>query len=278
MGHTEERTRGDSRLRDWPDVEWRVMRKDDDPASARYFTAYGRDVDVAEQQLGYDVPTRRLTIVGGSRKNQAVNTALSVVLQFVKGENDKGVTPSQNEIVEGLKGGDNAKKVIVAAIKRGIKIGRITTTDGPRHAKLHTVLELRNTVDVTFEEVTLLNDEGQSVLSVLATCTRCQHTTEAWGVKEPSRKRCLAVMGKECPQGEKNFYIEIKDVISCPGASLMEIVPVNAGLRVRYPGCGNVRIYGGEQPDDFVHEDGCSVYARIKKAMRLYERKIVRHC
>ena len=66
MGHTNERSRGDSRLRDWPDVEWRLMRKDDDPASARFFTAYGRDVDVEEQELGYDAATRRLTVVGGS--------------------------------------------------------------------------------------------------------------------------------------------------------------------------------------------------------------------
>ena len=28
--------RRDSRLRDWPDVEWRMMRRDDDPASARF--------------------------------------------------------------------------------------------------------------------------------------------------------------------------------------------------------------------------------------------------
>ena len=31
MGHLGERARGDSRLRDWPDVEWRLVRQDDNP-------------------------------------------------------------------------------------------------------------------------------------------------------------------------------------------------------------------------------------------------------
>jgi hypothetical protein len=208
MGHTEERTRGDSRLRDWPDVEWRMVRKDDDPASARYFTAFGRDVEISEQQLGYDVETRRLTIIGGSRKSEAANAALAVVIQWIKTENDKGVTPTQNSIAAGLKDSDYKKPAIVAAIKLGIKLKRIATTDGPNRAKLHSVLELRSTVDVTFEEMTLTNDDGQGIPSVLATCSRCQHTTESFGTKEPSRKRCLALMSDGCPHGEKNFYVE----------------------------------------------------------------------
>jgi hypothetical protein len=65
MGHANERARGDSRLRDWPDVEWRLVRRDDDPASARFITAYGRDVDVPESQLIYDHGTRHLTIEDG---------------------------------------------------------------------------------------------------------------------------------------------------------------------------------------------------------------------
>lgn len=208
MGHTEERTRGDSRLRDWPDVEWRMVRKDDDPASTRYFTAFGRDVEIGEQQLGYDQTTRRLSIVGGSRKTEAAREALDLVLQFVRVENAKGVTPTQNAIAEGLKDSDYKKPTIVAAIKLGISLKRITTTDGPNRAKLHTVVDSRSAVDVTFEEITLTNDDGHAIPSVLATCSRCQHTTESYGLKELSRKRCLALMGEECPRGEKNFYVE----------------------------------------------------------------------
>jgi hypothetical protein len=70
MGHSGERSRGDSRLRDWPDVERRLVREDDDPGSPRFITAYGRDVDVSESQLAYDPLTRHLTINGGSRRRQ----------------------------------------------------------------------------------------------------------------------------------------------------------------------------------------------------------------
>ena len=66
MGHQGERSRGDSRLRDWPDVEWRLVRQDDEPSAPRFFSAYGRDVDAPEQRLAFDPVTRRLTIDGGS--------------------------------------------------------------------------------------------------------------------------------------------------------------------------------------------------------------------
>jgi AAA domain len=77
MGHGSERSRGDSRLRDWPDAEWRLVRdKDDDdptmdnPAGPRYFSAYGRDVDHPQTELTYDPQTRHLTIGAdaGTRK------------------------------------------------------------------------------------------------------------------------------------------------------------------------------------------------------------------
>src|SRR5262249_17761281 len=84
MGHNGERSRGDSRLRDWPDVEWRLLRQDaDDDASARYIAAYGRDVDVPEQQLSYDRTTRRLTIAGGSRRHVRTEGALQAVIDVI---------------------------------------------------------------------------------------------------------------------------------------------------------------------------------------------------
>jgi hypothetical protein len=154
------------------------------------------------------VKTRRLTIAGGSRKSDAANAALAAVIDWVRIENGKGVKPTQNGIADGLKDSEYKKPTIVAAVKLGIKLGRITTTDGPNKSKLHTVLELRNTLHVTFEDTLLINEGGNSIASVLATCTRCLHTTESFGVKEASRKRCLALMGEECPKNEKNFYAE----------------------------------------------------------------------
>lgn len=79
MGHLAERARGDSRLRDWPDVEWRLVRQDDDPSSARFLSAYGRDLDQSEQQLAFDATTRRLTLCGGSRQDARIESALDAV-------------------------------------------------------------------------------------------------------------------------------------------------------------------------------------------------------
>jgi hypothetical protein len=80
MGHQNERSRGDSRLLDWPDALWKIVRdKDDDdanghaddPAGSRYFSAYGRDVEVAQTELIYNSADRRLTL-GTKTRHQAV--------------------------------------------------------------------------------------------------------------------------------------------------------------------------------------------------------------
>ena len=52
-----------------------MVRKDEDPASQRYFSAFGRDVDVQECELSYDATTRSLTITGGSRKQSVTEHA-----------------------------------------------------------------------------------------------------------------------------------------------------------------------------------------------------------
>ena len=54
MGHTGERSRGDSRIQDWPDAIWRLVRETDEPGSPRYFSAFGRDVNVPEGRLAFD--------------------------------------------------------------------------------------------------------------------------------------------------------------------------------------------------------------------------------
>ena len=47
--------------------EWRLVRQDDNPASARFFTAFGRDVDEAESKLEFDPGTRHMRIAGRGR-------------------------------------------------------------------------------------------------------------------------------------------------------------------------------------------------------------------
>lgn len=64
----------------------------------------------------------------------------------------------------------------------------------------------------SFEETTLSNEEGYDVDGVIATCSRCQHSTESYGTSRASRKRCLVMLREECANNEANFYIDEDDV------------------------------------------------------------------
>jgi hypothetical protein len=69
MGHNAERSRGDSRINDWPDALWKLVRdkSDEDPttddvAGSRYFSAFGRDVNFPQTELSYHPATRHLVL------------------------------------------------------------------------------------------------------------------------------------------------------------------------------------------------------------------------
>ena len=134
MGHTGERSRGSSRLWDWPDVEWRLVRKDpDDPASPRYFSAYGRDVDVSESALDYDPDTRHLTLAGGSRRDAAADAVIPDLVGLLTdqpGLSGRGIEDVLTEA--GI-----ARQVGRDAVKRAIDQGYVTTTLGPKRSHLH---------------------------------------------------------------------------------------------------------------------------------------------
>lgn len=135
MGHGNERSRGDSRLRDWPDAEWRLVRRDEDPASARYITAYGRDVDVPESRLIYDGFTRHLTIEDGSRRDAKTREALDAVLKVL----EPGVSLSGRAVKEALEEAEHSRDTIDAALRLGVRTGAISKESGPRNAKLYRV-------------------------------------------------------------------------------------------------------------------------------------------
>ncbi|MGY4648402.1 AAA family ATPase [Mycobacterium sp. URHB0021] len=84
MGHTGERARGDSRFMDWPDQTWRMIREDtDDPASQRYFKAFGRLCEVAEGALTFDKATGRYTYDEGGRKEAAAAVRAGEALHHI---------------------------------------------------------------------------------------------------------------------------------------------------------------------------------------------------
>lgn len=136
MGHQNERARGDSRLVDWPDALWKIVRGDDTDEGIRqsYYSALGRDVDVPEGLLTYDTATRRQTYSGGSRKDSTALSALPELIALVRLEPG---TLSKNAVEERLKSEHGiSQRTARAAIKKAIADGLIVTSYGPRRAVL----------------------------------------------------------------------------------------------------------------------------------------------
>ena len=141
MGHSNERARGDSRIRDWPDAEWRLVRQGDDPGDPRYITAYGRDVEQAEARLSWDPDTRHLTIAGGSRQDAAVESAAEAVAALLATASD-GM--SQRSVINALID-DHPRAAILSALRSGADSGSLSVTKGPRGANLYSSAPVRQT-------------------------------------------------------------------------------------------------------------------------------------
>jgi AAA domain len=140
MGHGPERSRGASRLRDWPDAEWRLVREsagqgeEPPPDAARFLVAEGRDVMVPETRLDYDRDTRRLWVAGGNRVAHQATKHGPAILEIVK--RDPGST--QTDIVEmaqilGVAKRDKARD----AIRKLVADGKVHTAKGQKRALLH---------------------------------------------------------------------------------------------------------------------------------------------
>lgn len=141
MGHSGERTRGASRLRDWPDVEWRLVREkgedgENDPAAPRYFSAYGRDVDISESALQFDPATRRLSLVGGSRAGAKLRGAREAIVELLTVRAGLSGRAIIDELAD-----EFTQKDVRSALKAGIADKQILTSPGPRRATLHRVAE-----------------------------------------------------------------------------------------------------------------------------------------
>jgi hypothetical protein len=151
MGHGAERARGDSRLRDWPDVEWQLFRRSDDPSSARYIRAFGRDVNVPESAVAFNDAFRHLTLTGGgSRRETAVEDALSALLSVLEGASQP---MSGRSLQAALEHGDHPREAIRGALKHGIHTGAILVAKGARNSCLHSV-PMRTTGSVSTDAAT----------------------------------------------------------------------------------------------------------------------------
>jgi AAA domain/Bifunctional DNA primase/polymerase, N-terminal len=139
MGHANERSRGDSRLQDWPEATWRLVRETDEPNSSRFFTAYGRDVDVPEGRLGFDPATRRLTYIEGSRGDAKTEAAMQTVIAILAEDAKTHGDGLSGRAIEEAVDGEHPQKAIRGAVKLATARGFVTTTLGAKRAKLHRI-------------------------------------------------------------------------------------------------------------------------------------------
>jgi GTPase SAR1 family protein len=133
-GHTNERARGDSRLIDWPDATWRMVRAED---GTRYIAAEGRDVSVPESRLSWDPETRRLTLAGGSRRDAARDAALDAIVDVLAAA---GAPMTGRAIERALTDDGIPREAVRAAIRYGVQAGRLAAEPGPRRSKLYSAL------------------------------------------------------------------------------------------------------------------------------------------
>lgn len=136
MGHQNERARGDSRLLDWPDALWKIVRggdeESDDPELPRYFSAIGRDVALTEGQLTYDTATRHLVYAGGTRRDSSASAALPKLHAVVRAEPgalSKRAVEERLSVEERL-----PRRTVRSAIEKAIREGSLIVTVGPRNA------------------------------------------------------------------------------------------------------------------------------------------------
>ena len=137
MGHGAERSRGDSRIIDWPDATWKLVRQATDDgetneAGPRYFSAYGRDVDVPEGLLTYNHDSRRLTFTGGSRRQTAADGAIPDVLDHLEANPGASLRAIETALAD-----RHPRGTIRNAVRRAVEVGQIDTAPGPRRSTLH---------------------------------------------------------------------------------------------------------------------------------------------
>lgn len=124
----EERARGATRLDDWPDARWLLTREKE--SDRRYLKCTGRDVEEAEQALAYDIGTRALRAVGGSRTITRRLGLEEELLAFIAGNPGLGT----NELIAAFPKNRND---IVNAIRSLEATKRIHIEIGPHRKRAH---------------------------------------------------------------------------------------------------------------------------------------------
>lgn len=123
-GNDASKIRGATALTEHPDGIWYLI---NDDQKNRYFSAIGRDIEIAEGQITYDKTTAELTFTGAGKRATKDLTSRERVVEFVK------VNPGSNasEIDESI-GGTKAFKIKIR--KQLVNDGMLTVRKGPDNA------------------------------------------------------------------------------------------------------------------------------------------------
>lgn len=189
MGHHAERSRGASRLRDWPDAEWRIVRQRDpdnptaepSPNAPRFFSAFGRDVELGEGQLVYDARNRHLSYAEGNRRETRTRAAQMAVLEFVATRPGLSGRAIEAAVLGDPTAGDLTQVAIREALAAAVATSLIATVTGARRAKLHHITNpgrarlraLRGDSDTWPEEVDPALEPEPVDLEPVVACQRC---------------------------------------------------------------------------------------------------------
>jgi hypothetical protein len=134
-GHDERRAIGASSWLRYPDAIWKIEREDDDPTSPRYFSAYGRDVDVWQGALGYNPITRHLTYTGQPKNHAITDRNITKLVELLTLHGAQNFTNCESLLMaEGLSQGKAR-----ATPPAGVRDGVLVTWKGDKNAKIYGV-------------------------------------------------------------------------------------------------------------------------------------------
>jgi hypothetical protein len=135
MGYGPERSRGASRLNDWPDAMWKLLREEPKPGvpvdHTRYFAAEGRDVAVREGALRYDPIDRHLRMEGGSRSAAKTARDVPVLVAYVADHPDLCKTDLEAQLADEMSTRRRVRDALSAALRDGL----LVEVHGPRNRR-----------------------------------------------------------------------------------------------------------------------------------------------
>lgn len=134
MGHNGERSRGDSRIRDWPAAEWRISRQTEDPASPRFIKAFGRGVNIHNGRLVLDPSTRRVEYQDADRVTGIKEASMIQLLRMLA-----SVSMTKNDVL--AKRGAVSERDMKAAIAIAVDQKWVNVEPGGNRSLIHSITE-----------------------------------------------------------------------------------------------------------------------------------------